>query len=106
MRILRGFVGFLLLIAGLAIVMADVHVAYLKQDSAHAINLIVGVLIAFGGGYVMMPTLADAFADAVVKRIPKIAGLWPGGMRRSDPPADPNVPPPPSITGGSGQEGA
>jgi hypothetical protein len=95
MRILRGFVGFLLLVAGLAIVLADVHVAYLKQDSAHAINLIVGVLIAFGGGYVMMPTLADAFA-----------GLWPGGMRRSDPPADPNVPPPPSITGGSGQEGA
>lgn len=98
MRIARGVFGFFLLMVGLAIVLADIHVAYLQRDSAHTINIVVGVLIAFAGGYVMMPTLADAFAEAVVKRIPSLASMWPGGLRRTDPPAQPGVPPPPSVT--------
>jgi hypothetical protein len=48
---------------------------------------------------VMMPTLADSFADSVLKRIPALASIWPGGMRKTDPPPQPNIPPPPSVTG-------
>jgi hypothetical protein len=86
---MRIVLGLILFIVGLAILLADFHVAYVKQDSAHTLNVIVGVLIVFGGGYVMMPTLADSFADSVLKRIPALA----------DPPPQPNIPPPPSVTG-------
>ena len=106
---MRIILGLILFIVGLVIVLADIHVAYIKQGAAHTINIIVGLLIVFGGGYVMMPTLADSFADSVLKRIPALASLWPGGMRKSDPPPQPGVPPPPSVTGGTttgGQEGA
>jgi hypothetical protein len=97
---MRKVLGLLLFLAGLAIVLADIHVAYLQRDSAHTLNVIAGMLIAFAGGYVMLPTVADAFADSVLKRIPALQSIWPGGMRRTDPPPDPNVPPPPSVTGG------
>lgn len=96
---MRIVLGLILFIVGLVIVLLDVHVAYVKQDAAHTINIVVGVLIVFGGGYVMMPTLADSFADSVLKRIPALASLWPGGRRISDPPAQPGVPPPPSVSG-------
>jgi hypothetical protein len=96
---MRIVLGLILFIVGLAILLADFHVAYVKQDSAHTLNVIVGVLIVFGGGYVMMPTLADSFADSVLKRIPALASIWPGGMRKTDPPPQPNIPPPPSVTG-------
>jgi hypothetical protein len=96
----RKIIGFVLLVFGIAIVGLDVHVAYLQQIAAHWTNIIIGTVFAFAGGYVMVPTIADALADAILKRIPALASLWPGGMRRTDPPADPNVPPPPSVTGG------
>jgi membrane-bound ClpP family serine protease len=98
---MRKVLGLLLFIVGLVIVLADVHVAYLARGAAHTINIVVGLLIAFAGGYVMLPTVADAFADTILKRIPALQTLWPGGMRRTDPPPDPNVPPPPSVTGES-----
>src|SRR5215204_5206942 len=100
MTLLRGLIGFLLLVFGIAVIGLDIHVAYLKQAAAHLTNIIVGALFAFAGGYVMMPTLADAFADAVVKRIPALASVWPGGLRKSDPPPAPGVPLPPSVTKG------
>jgi hypothetical protein len=96
---MRIVLGLILFIVGLAILLADFHVAYIQKDSAHTLNVVVGVLIVFGGGYVMMPTLADSFADSVLKRIPALASIWPGGMRKTDPPPQPNIPPPPSVTG-------
>lgn len=95
---MRKVFGLLLFLIGLVIVMADIHVAYLERGAAHTINIVVGMVIAFGGGYVMMPTVADAFADAVLKRIPSLASLWPGGLRATDPPPQPGVPLPPSVT--------
>ena len=97
---MRIVLGLILFIVGLAIILADVHVAYVQRDSAHMLNVVLGVVVVFAGGYVMMPTMADAFADSVLKRIPALASLWPGGMRRSDPPAEPGVPLPPSMTKG------
>ena len=99
---MRRIAGLFLFLIGLVIVLADIRVAYLQRDSAHTLNIVAGMLIAFAGGYVMVPTIADAFADAVLKRIPALASLWPGGMRRTDPPAQPNVPLPPSVTGETG----
>lgn len=96
--IMRKTFGLLLFLVGLLVVLADIHVAYLERGAAHTLNIVVGMLIAFAGGYVMMPTVADAFADAVLKRIPALASIWPGGARRYDPPADPSVPLPPSVT--------
>lgn len=96
---MRKVLGLLLFVVGLLIILADIHVAYLERGAAHTINIVVGVLIVFGGGYVMLPTVADAFADSVLKRIPALASLWPGGLRKSDPPPEPGVPLPPSVTG-------
>lgn len=104
---MRIVLGFILFVVGLAIILLDVHVAYVKQDSAHVLNVVLGALIVFGGGYTMLPTLADSFADSVLKRIPALASIWPGGLRKTDPPPQPGVPPPPSVTGQSDpQEGA
>jgi hypothetical protein len=95
---MRKLLGLLLLIVGLLIVLADVHVAYLERGAAHIVNIVVGVLIAWAGGYAMMPTLADAFADGLIKRIPALASVWPGGKRAMDPPPQHGVPLPPSMT--------
>ena len=98
---MRKLIGFLLLVFGIAIIGLDVHVAYLRQIAAHWTNVIIGAVIAFAGGYVMMPTLADALADSLIKRIPSLASVWPGGLRKTDPPPQPGVPAPPSVTGGA-----
>jgi hypothetical protein len=96
---MRKLIGFMLFVVGIVVLLADVHVAYVAKSSAHALNVILGAAICFAGGYVMLPTLAEALADSLVKHVPALASLWPGGLRKYDPPAQPGVPPPPSITG-------
>lgn len=68
---------------GMAIVSADVY-QVTRGGNPHVVLYIVGVLFAFAGGYVLTPTLADAFADRVKGFLPFVKG----GDRFYDPPAD------------------
>ncbi len=70
------------------------------HDPVHPFHLMIAGVLMFVGGYLLNPPDAEAIADALAKRIPLLQSIWPGGMRKTDPPPEPNVPPPPSITGG------
>ena len=107
LHLFRRVFGFVIALIGLAAIAADFLVAFQERSSVHITHQLIGAGLLFVGGWCLNPPDAEAIADAIIKRVPKIAGLWPGGMRRNDPPADPSVPPPPSVTGGgSCQEGA
>lgn len=105
MHLFRRVFGFVVALIGLAAIAADFFVAFQDRSSVHVVHQLIGALLLFVGGWCLNPPDAEAIADAVLKRIPVIAGLWPGGMRKNDPPPQPDVPPPPSVTGNS-QEGA
>lgn len=100
MHLFRRVLGLVLFGFGLAWLFAETR-GIVSRETAHPVHLIVSGVLMFIGGYLLNPPDAEAIADAVLKRLPSLAGLWPGGMRKTDPPPDPNVPPPPSITGGS-----
>lgn len=94
----RKALGMLFVAVGFAALAADLHVVYLTQRAAHVTNLVVAGAMIFVGGLLLDPPTAESVADAIVRRLPVLGGLWPGGMRRDDPPPDPRVPPPPSVT--------
>lgn len=96
---MRKLIGFMLFVVGIVVLLADVHVAYVEKSSAHTLNVIVGSAIIFAGGYVMQPALADAFAKSLIEKVPALESLWPGGLRKYDPPPQPGVAPPPSVSG-------
>lgn len=96
---IRKLAGVLVLLVGLVMMLADAHVAYIKQGPAHAINILSGLLLIFIALWMLMPTVARAFAKELLQIIPALGQLWPGGRRSYDPPPQPNVPAPPSVTG-------
>lgn len=95
---MKRFIGVLLLVAGLAMLLLDAHVAYLNQSAAHGINIAAGLLLIFLALWLLMPAVAQAFARELLDIIPALGSIWPGGRRAYDPPPAPNVPPPPSVT--------
>jgi hypothetical protein len=95
---MRRLVGLLLLLSGVLMLLADAHVAYLAQSAAHGVNVGASLLLVFAGLWVLMPAVAQAFAKELLEAIPALGTLWPGGSRRYDPPPQPGVPPPPSVT--------
>ena len=94
----RKLVGVVLFLFAMAILFADFHVAYLKQSAAHMLNVLAGIASLFAGLLALMPTFAREIADEIAKRAPVLMSRWPGGQRVDDPPAQPGVPPPPSVT--------
>jgi hypothetical protein len=82
---------------GLAAIAADFLVAFQERSSVHITHQIIGAVMLFVGGWCLNPPDAEAIADAVIKRLPMISSLWPGGRRATDPPADPKIPPPPGA---------
>ena len=98
LHLFRKAFGLTLALVGLAALIADLHVAYLGRTAAHTVNLIVAGLLIFGGGWLLNPPDAEGIADAIAKRVPVLSSLWPGGMRKDDPPPQPGVPPPPSVS--------
>lgn len=99
MHLFRRVFGLVIALVALAALVSDLMLAYQLRQSLHVAHIIVAGVGMFVGGWLMNPPDAEAIADAVIKRLPMIAGLWPGGMRRNDPPPEPNVPLPPSVTG-------
>lgn len=99
LHIVRRVFGLVLVGFGIAWLTAETR-EVLGRQPIHPWHMIIAGLLMFLGGYLLNPPDAEAIADAVIKRIPQVAGLWPGGMRRSDPPPEPGVPPPPSVTTG------
>lgn len=95
---MRKLIGILVLLVGLLMMLMDAHVAYLKQSAAHGLNIVSGLLLIFIALWMLMPTVARAFAHELLRIIPALGQLWPGGRRAYDPPPQPNVPPPPSVT--------
>ena len=95
---MRRFVGLLLLVAGLVMLLLDAHVAYINQSAAHGLNILSGLLLIFLGMWTLLPAVAEAFAKELVAALPSLGQLWPGGSRRYDPPPQPGVPPPPSVS--------
>jgi len=93
----RKALGVLFVAVGFAALGADLHVVYLTQRAAHVTNLIIAGAMIFVGGLLLDPPTAESVADAIVRRLPAFSGLWPGGMRKEDPPAQPGVPLPPSV---------
>lgn len=97
-HILRKAFAIVLLLFGMTILALDVHTSFRKQGPLHYVNIAVAVGLGFVGGWLLNRLEAESIVDAILKRLPF---AWPGGKRASDPPPDPNVPPPPSVTGGS-----
>lgn len=95
---MRKFTGVLVLLVGLVMMLLDAHVAYVKQGPAHALNIVSGLLLIFIALWMLMPTVARAFAHELLQIIPALGQLWPGGRRAYDPPPRPDVPLPPSVT--------
>lgn len=100
MHLFRRVFGLVIALVGLAAIAADLVVSFQERRGMHVGHMIVGSVMLFVGGWCLNPPDAEAIADAILKRVPMVAGLWPGGMRRNDPPAEPNVPLPPSVTKG------
>ena len=98
LHLFRRVFGLVLFGFGLAWLTAETR-SVLDRHAFQAAHIIIAGLLMFAGGYLMNPPDAEAIADAVIKRVPRILGLWPGGRRAMDPPPAPGVPPPPSITG-------
>lgn len=100
MHLFRRVFGFVIAMVALAALVSDLMLAYQLRQALHVGHIIVAGVGMFVGGWCLNPPDAEAIADAVLRRVPLIAGLWPGGMRRGDPPAEPDVPLPPSVTRG------
>ena len=108
LHLFRRVIGLVLFGFGLAWLTVETR-SIIERHPFQAWHIIIAGLLMFVGGYLLNPPDAEAIADALIKRVPKIVGLWPGGRRIMDPPPEPGVPPPPSVTGGTttgGQEGA
>ena len=99
MHLFRKAFGLVLALIGLAAIAADFLVAFQERSAVHLTHQIIGAIMLFVGGWCLNPPDAEAIADAVLKRVPIVAGLWPGGKRAMDPPPEPGVPLPPSVTG-------
>lgn len=100
-HLFRRILGLVLFGFGIAWLTAETR-GVLAHEPIHPWHIMIAGLLMFAGGYLMNPPDAEAIADAILKRVPIVAGLWPGGMRKSDPPPDPNIPPPPSVTAQTG----
>lgn len=98
MHIARKAFGLVLFGFGLAWLVAETR-GVVARDVAHPVHLVVSGLLMFSGGYLLNPPDAEGIADAIVKRLPVIRSIWPGGSRRDDPPPEPCVPPPPRGEG-------
>lgn len=92
-KIARIIFGLVLLMGGSAIVFADVYFmyrAYLegRDFKPHWAHIGLGIGMAFIGGYIIVPTLAEQVANFVVDKFGRFvpAGLI-GGRRATDPPA-------------------
>jgi uncharacterized protein YjeT (DUF2065 family) len=96
----RKLVGWLLLLIGVVVLLGDFHVAYQTQSSAHLINTTIGLVLVLAGLVALVPMLAREIAKELASYGQTVSAIWPGGKRAADPPPDPNVPPPPSVTGG------
>jgi protein-S-isoprenylcysteine O-methyltransferase Ste14 len=96
----RKIVGWLLIIVGIVVLLGDFHVAYKTQSSAHFINTSIGLVLVLAGLVALVPMLAREIAKELANYGQAVTAIWPGGLRKTDPPPDPNVPPPPSVTGG------
>lgn len=102
LHLFRRLFGLVLALIGLAALVADLVITFQawqrlqKIEPLHMGNMAVAGVMLFVGGWLLNPPDAEAIADAVVKRFPF---RWAGGMRGYDPPPDPKVPPPPSVTG-------
>lgn len=95
---MKRFIGILLLMTGVALLLLDAHVAWTNATAAHGMNVGAGLVLIFIGLWAIMPAVAEAFARELLRIIPALGQLWPGGRRAYDPPPAPNVPPPPSVT--------
>jgi hypothetical protein len=100
LHLFRRVLGLVLFGFGLTWLWSETQ-SVMNHEPFHPWHIIIAGLLMFAGGYLMNPPDAEAIADAVLKRVPLVAGLWPGGMRKTDPPPDPAIPPPPSVTGES-----
>jgi hypothetical protein len=98
LHVFRRVFGFVIALVGLAAIAADFLVAFQERGAVHITHQIIGAVMLFVGGWCLNPPDAEAIADAILKRVPLVAGLWPGGKRAADPPAEPGVPLPPSVT--------
>ena len=100
MHLFRRVLGLVLFGFGLAWLTAETR-EVMAHNPIHPWHIIIAGLLMFIGGYLMNPPDAEAIADAILKRVPIVAGLWPGGLRKTDPDPQPGVPLPPSVTGQS-----
>jgi hypothetical protein len=94
----RKALGVAITLMSMATFGADVIVAYYQRTALHIGHATAAGVGLFIGGYLLNPPDAVSIADALLKRLPLVSSLWPGGMRREDPPAQPGVPLPPSVT--------
>lgn len=86
----RQIVGLVLVAAGLAGYLLDVHVAWSTTSGAHKTNVIAAIVIVFFGIVCLFPSVADA----LVRYAQILGSAWPGGRRRTDPPPNDKTPPP------------
>lgn len=98
-HVFRKLFAVALLMFGMTILALDVHTSFRQQGPLHYLNIAVAVGLGFVGGWLLNRLEAESIVDAILKRLPL---PWPGGMRRSDPPPDPRVPLPPSVTESTG----
>jgi hypothetical protein len=85
-RALRAFAGLTILLLGVALVLADARETYLLHGVPHYVHLGLGVVLAWVGGYIMVPALADQIASEVFKYVgPYLPKLRLGGDRATDP---------------------
>lgn len=94
---MKKIVGFVLFAFGIAILLADFHVAYINQSAAHGLNTLAGLAILFSGMLALVPTFAREVADELERRAPRVLGFWPGGRRVQDPPQVIGVTPPQAM---------
>jgi hypothetical protein len=97
MNLLQKVFGLVLLMIGLGTLVSGVFIAHLDRAGIHWGHMILSLVLLFIGGWLLNRALAEGIADAILKRVPALATLWPGGRRASDPPPDPKVPPPPGA---------
>jgi hypothetical protein len=97
-HLIRKLFAALLVLFGMTILALDVHTSFKRQGPLHYLNIGVAVGLGFVGGWLLNRLEAESVADAILKRLPLISTLWPGGKRATDPPPQPGVPAPPSVT--------
>jgi len=95
MRKLIGVTLFVLGVVGLLIDYDGIRTS--QREQLHALNAAIELGLMFAGIVALIPTLAMEIARSLPLFGKAVTATWPGGMRRTDPDPQPDVPPPPSV---------